>query len=76
MVRSHPAKLCWTFLVRGQRPESFQESLLRGVFGEPLISGDPKGSRRSPLLYMTPNQSAQKPKPRPHRRGAPTIIIA
>jgi hypothetical protein len=43
------------FSVRGQRPESFQESLLRGIFGEPLISGDSKG-RADRHCCMTPNQ--------------------
>ena len=34
---SQPSSEALLFSVRGQRPESFQESLLRRIFGEPLI---------------------------------------
>jgi hypothetical protein len=52
---SQPSSEALLFSVRGQRPESFQESLLRRIFGEPLISGDSKG-RADRHCCMTPNQ--------------------
>src|SRR5262245_66570514 len=45
--------------VCGQRPESFQESLLRGIFGEPLISGDSKG-RADCHRCMTPRSEERR----------------
>src|SRR5262249_42284476 len=52
---SQPSSESLLLFVCGQRPESFQESLLRGTFGEPLISSDSKG-HADRHCCMTPNQ--------------------
>src|SRR5262245_53719788 len=57
---SQPSSEALLFSVRGQCPQSFQKSLLRRIFGEPLISGDSKG-RADRRCYMTPNQLLKSP---------------
>src|SRR5262247_3413436 len=52
---SQPSSETMLLTVCGQRPESFQESLLCGIFGKPLISGDSKG-HADRHCCMTPNQ--------------------
>src|SRR5262245_39727007 len=52
---SQPSSEALLFSVCGQRPESFQESLLRGIFSEVLISGDSKGHAERHCC-MTSNQ--------------------
>src|SRR5262245_37988683 len=52
---SQPSSEALPLFVSGQHPESFQKSLLRGIFGEPLISGDSK-RHADRHCCMTPNQ--------------------
>jgi hypothetical protein len=53
---SKPSSEALLLSVCGQRPESFQESFLRGIFGEPPVSGDSKG-RADRHCCMTANES-------------------
>src|SRR5262245_39015970 len=57
---SQPSREALLLSVCGQRPESFQESLLRGIFSEALISGDSKG-RADRHCCMTSNQLLEGP---------------
>src|SRR5499426_2129524 len=57
---SQPSSEALLLSVCGQRPESFQESLLRGIFSEALISGDSKG-RADRHCCMTSNQLLESP---------------
>src|SRR5262249_33903734 len=57
---SQPSSESLLLLVCGQRPEGFQESLLPGIFGEPLISGNSKGCADRHCC-MTPNQLLKSP---------------